>query len=140
MKYISYQTKARWQCTLSDCCLTQLFFSYIMARKKYDDEVRFLLDQHAFCSASSLKPLFVDRPLTRFTLSTIFYRQDWTCVTQLTKSTWLMFLIQAYWLRKCTKITLTLTLTIKCKKERKKRILQIQNVNSVDPDGNGNNN
>ena len=49
---------------VSDCCVKpiQLFFSYIMARKIYfqwnDDEVRFVLDQHAeldFYSASSLK-------------------------------------------------------------------------------------
>jgi len=45
---------------VNDCCLTpiQQFFSYIIARTSYDDEVRFVLDQHAeldFHSASSLK-------------------------------------------------------------------------------------
>ena len=51
--------------SVSDCCLTpiQQFFGYIMARTSYfqwdDDEVPFVLDQHAeldfFYSASSLK-------------------------------------------------------------------------------------
>jgi len=56
-----HESLCQW---VSDCCLTpsQQFFSYIMARTGYfqwdDDEVRFVLDQHAeldFYSASSLK-------------------------------------------------------------------------------------
>ena len=49
---------------MNDCCLTtnEQYFSYFMTRKRYtqrdDDNVRFVLDQHAqlnFSSASSLK-------------------------------------------------------------------------------------
>ena len=46
---------------MSDYCLTltQQFSSYIMAKTSYDDEVRFVLDQHAllldFNSASTPK-------------------------------------------------------------------------------------
>ena len=56
----------------SNCCLTldQPFFSYIMARREQvnfhcdDDEVRFVLDQHAeldFYSACTLKQQSADR-------------------------------------------------------------------------------
>ena len=51
---------------VSDCFLmpTQQFFSYIMVIFQYDDEVRFVLDQHAlldFYSASWLKQQSADR-------------------------------------------------------------------------------
>ena len=67
MYYIVYTTlkKCDYMYRVSDCCLMpiQQFFSYIMARTWVnfqwdDDEVRFVLDQHAkldFYSASSLK-------------------------------------------------------------------------------------
>jgi hypothetical protein len=59
---------------VSDCCLMpiQHFFSYIMERISYfqwdDDEVHFVLDQHAsldfFNSANSLKQPSADRHVT----------------------------------------------------------------------------
>ena len=67
---MAYSTQLDWDdlycygsLRVSDCCLTpiQQFFSYSMARTSFqrdDDEVRFVLDQHAeldFYSASSLK-------------------------------------------------------------------------------------
>ena len=65
------QIKSEWA---SDCCLmpNEQFFSYIMARTSYiwwDDDVRFVLDQHAYLdpySDSSQKQQSMGKHVTPF--------------------------------------------------------------------------